>query len=273
MDIEKLLAQRKAAIDAALDNVLPAGDAAPQRLHRAMRYSVFTGGKRIRPILALESCRACGGTTGDVLDAACAIELIHTFSLIHDDLPAMDDDDYRRGKPTCHRKFDEATAILAGDSLLCLAFDIIARGRRPSIEVALMKELARSVGSAGMAGGQQVDIEYEKKKRSKDVLEYINIHKTAVFIKAAIRMGAIAAGAAASDVRRMEKFGICIGEAFQIIDDMLDNGDSVRVLGKDGAEKKAKALTKRADAAVGALGGRKAGTLKAISRYLLERRI
>jgi geranylgeranyl diphosphate synthase type II len=152
-------------IDKELTALLPEKSAAPKKLHAAMRYSVFSGGKRIRPILAIESCLCCGGSISGVLRAACAIELVHTFSLIHDDLPAMDDDDYRRGKPTCHKKFGEATAILAGDALLSLALEIMASGRNPGAEIKLIKELTSSIGSLGMAGGQCVDIEYEGKKK------------------------------------------------------------------------------------------------------------
>ena len=206
------------------------------------------------------------------MPAACAIELVHTFSLIHDDLPSMDDDDYRRGKQTCHKKFGEATAILAGDSLLSSAFGVLARDKDPKVEIELIKELANAIGSVGMAGGQQIDIEYAGKRKDPKTLDYINIHKTAVFIKAALKMGAQAAGTDPKKINKMERFGILIGEAFQIVDDILDNSDSVITLGREGARKKAELLTKKAKDILNGFG-KKADTLKGISNYLVERKL
>lgn len=272
MTIKGLLKKRKILIDKKLDEILPKEDIAPRKLHKAMRYSVFSGGKRIRPILAIEGCLACGGNISDVINAACAIELVHTFSLIHDDLPSMDNDDYRRGKLTCHKKFDEATAILAGDSLLSLAFEILTKGQSPKIEIKLIKELAGSIGSLGMAGGQAIDIEYEGKKKNLKILNYINLYKTGALIKAALKIGALASGANYKKINVMEKFGRYTGEAFQIIDDILDNGDSIKVLGKKAAVKKSGSLTKTAKNSLKDFGN-SAQTLKAIADYLVDRRL
>lgn len=272
MGIRQLLEKRKNLIDRELGEILPKIDAPPKRLHQAMRYSVFSGGKRIRPAFVIESCLCCGGKIKDCLEAACAIELVHTFSLVHDDLPAMDDDDYRRGKLTCHKKFDEPTAILAGDALLALAFETLSKEKRLKIAIELVKELSGSIGSLGIAGGQCTDIEYGGKEKNSKILGYINTHKTGELIKASVKMGAIASGAGAKKVKQIGEFGMAIGEAFQIIDDILDNGDSVATLGKNGAVKKARLLTKSAN---NSLKGFKesADILRKISDYLIERKI
>lgn len=272
MDIRKLFQTRKALIDERLGALLPKATATPRRLHGAMRYSVFSGGKRIRPILAIEGCLACGGAATDCLDAACAIELVHTFSLIHDDLPSMDNDDYRRGKLTCHKKFDEATAVLAGDSLLAMAFEILANEKRSDIAARLSRELAGSIGSRGMAGGQSADIEYEDRPKSPKTLRYINFYKTAIFIRAALKMGAIAADSAPEKIKALGQFGGLIGEAFQIIDDVLDSDGSVRTLGAPQALKKAKFLTAKAKGSLDCLAA-KADTLRAIADCLIERKL
>ncbi len=272
MKIAPLFVKRKALIDRYLDKMLSGESIWPRRLHKAMRYSVFSGGKRIRPILAIEGCLCCGGEIADCIAAACAVELAHTFSLIHDDLPAMDDDDYRRGKLTCHKKFDEATAILAGDALIARAFEILAQGKKPAIETRLVREFARSIGSIGIAGGQCVDIEYEGRKKEKKALNYINSKKTGELIKVSLKMGAISSGADYKKIRQLERFGGYIGEAFQIIDDILDNGDSVRVLGKNAAIKRAGLLTGRAKGALKIFKG-KADPLKKIADFLVERKL
>ncbi len=272
MDIEGLLKNRKTIIDKRLDEILPAEKTYPVKLHKAMRYSVFSGGKRIRPILAIESCLCCGGEITDVIDAACAIELVHTFSLIHDDLPAMDDDDYRRGKLTCHKRFDEATAILAGDALLSLAFEVLAEGKKPATDMKSIKELGRSIGSLGMAGGQAVDIDYESKAKDLKTLNYINQHKTGALISASMKMGALAAGAPPEKVKAMSRFGTLIGEVFQLVDDILDNGGYVSMLGKKTAQKKVSLLTRRANKALSRFNG-SADTLKSMADYLAARKI
>jgi geranylgeranyl diphosphate synthase type II len=272
MKIGSFCEKRRALIDKALDKVLPRETQIPRGLHKAMRYSVFSGGKRIRPILAIEACLCCGGRITDAINAACAIELVHTFSLIHDDLPAMDDDDYRRGKPACHKKFGEATAILAGDALLTLAFEVLAPGKRPSVEARIIKEFARSIGSLGIAGGQYVDIEGAAKQKNARAIEYINKQKTAALIAASLKMGAMAAGADSKMTGRLGAFGRHIGEAFQIVDDVLDNEGLALVLGRAGAVKRARLLTKKAKETIRPFKN-KARALNSIADYLAERRL
>src|SRR5713226_8598693 len=222
------------AVDAALEQLLPAEDTPPPSIHRAMRYSVFAGGKRIRPILCLEATRIFDPATKAAVIAGCAMEFIHTYSLIHDDLPALDNDDLRRGKPTCHKKFGEATAILAGDALLTLAFETI--GATPTAaerRAAIVVEVAAAAGTInGMVGGQVADIEAEGKPVDPQMLEYIHRSKTAALIRASITGGALCAGAGAEDVTRLRRFGEAIGWAFQVTDDILDVEESSAALGK-----------------------------------------
>ncbi|MBI5144342.1 MAG: polyprenyl synthetase family protein, partial [Candidatus Omnitrophica bacterium] len=193
MNIKYYLKNLKDRIDKSLDEYLPSEKAYPKAIHWAMRYSVFSGGKRMRPILAIESCKVCKGRLKDVLPAACAIELIHTYSLIHDDLPAMDDDDYRRGRPTSHKVFGEANAILAGDALLALAFNIIAKEANGRRGLEVIRELSEAIGTRGMVGGQIVDLEFKNKKLDKKTLNYINRFKTSRLFEASTKIGAIAA--------------------------------------------------------------------------------
>ena len=235
------------AVDAALDELLPAEETPPASIHRAMRYSVFAGGKRIRPILSLEAGRIFRGAGPDraALRVACAMEFIHTYSLIHDDLPALDNDDLRRGQPTCHKKFGEATAILAGDALMTLAFETLAEAAiEPGRGVALIREVAHAAGTVnGMVGGQMVDLEAEGKKIEAGMLEYIHKSKTAALIRASVVAGAVCGGAGEEDVARMRRFGENIGWAFQVVDDILDVEESSAALGKtagkDQAQRKA----------------------------------
>ena len=222
------------AVDAALERLLPAESTRPASIHQAMRYSVFAGGKRIRPILCLETARIFVADVTAALHPACAIEMIHTYSLIHDDLPALDNDDLRRGKPTCHKKFGEAAAILAGDALLTLAFETISAARvTPSQCVAIVKEVASAAGTVnGMVGGQVADLEAEGQRVDSEMLEYIHRSKTAALIRASVTAGALCAGAAADDVARLRRFGEIIGWAFQVTDDILDVEESSAALGK-----------------------------------------
>ena len=200
-----------------------------------MRYSVLGGGKRLRPILCLEAAAMFGGRTAATLDLACAVECIHAYSLIHDDLPALDNDDLRRGRPTCHKKFGEATAILAGDALLTMAFGIAAglRGITPKRSNLIVQEMAAAAGTRdGMIAGQIADLEAEGKKVSAKQLESIHRGKTGALIRAAVRTGALSAGASAANLRRLSRFGEKLGLAFQIVDDILDVESSTRRLGK-----------------------------------------
>jgi geranylgeranyl diphosphate synthase type II len=235
-DLTAYLEARRATVDAALDRVLPGESTPPTIIHRAMRYSVLAPGKRLRPVLVIAGAEAVGGGAADVLDTACALELIHAYSLIHDDLPAMDDDDYRRGRLTSHKVFGEAMAILAGDALLTLAFRLVAanaaRVAPPSIAGAVVTEVADAAGTEGMVGGQVVDIESEGKAISPEMLDYIHLHKTAALIRASLRVGALLAGAGAEQVEAIGRAGQSLGLAFQIVDDILDVEGSLAELGK-----------------------------------------
>ncbi|MCC7300874.1 MAG: polyprenyl synthetase family protein, partial [Verrucomicrobia bacterium] len=197
------------AVNAMLDALLPPAGERPAKLHEAMRYSMFAGGKRLRPILCLSACEACGGTPEKAMQAACALELLHTYTLIHDDLPAMDNDTLRRGRPTCHIQFDEATAILAGDALLTLAFEVLANV--PNIGSALVLELAGATGSRGVIGGQMEDIDAEGKTPDANLVEYIHRNKTAALIRAACVMGGICAGADFQTLEKLADYGENIG--------------------------------------------------------------
>jgi geranylgeranyl diphosphate synthase, type II len=221
-------------VDAALQRLLPAAETPPKSIHEAMRYSVFAGGKRIRPILCLESARIFASDAEAALHPGCALEFIHTYSLIHDDLPALDNDDLRRGKPTCHKKFGEAIAILAGDALLTLAFETIGTAPVDSgLRVKMLTEVAKSAGTVnGMVGGQVADLEAEGKGAGPETLEYIHRAKTAALIRASVTAGAICAGAGEEDVARLRHFGETIGWAFQVTDDILDVEESSAALGK-----------------------------------------
>jgi len=219
--------------DSALDRFLPVADPSPPVLAESMRYSVFAGGKRIRPVLVLLACRASGGRDEDALATAAAVEMIHTYSLIHDDLPAMDDDDLRRGMPTNHVRYGEAIAILAGDALLTQAFELIARETPRKERIPRIIEiLARAVGPAGMVGGQVLDLESEGSQQDPHLLERIHGMKTAAFLGAAARIGGEAAGASAEVTSTLEEYGIHLGLAFQAIDDILDEEGSSEKLGK-----------------------------------------
>lgn len=232
-------------VDAELERLLPAENERPSLIHQAMRYSVFAGGKRVRPILCIEAFRIFSADASVVLPVACSLEFIHTYSLIHDDLPALDNDDLRRGRPTCHKKFGEAMAILAGDALLTLAFEALAGAPLPPAErVALVREIASAAGTRdGMVGGQVADLEAERKQITPETLEYIHRSKTAALIRASIVSGAIAGGASREDQERLRKFGGLIGWAFQVTDDILDVEESSASLGKtagkDQAQQKA----------------------------------
>ncbi|MBF0136809.1 MAG: polyprenyl synthetase family protein [Magnetococcales bacterium] len=227
----------KATVDAALEHYLPATDRPPQRLNAAMRYSLMAGGKRLRPILAMASAEAVNGQVTQVMPFACAMECIHTYSLIHDDLPAMDNDDLRRGLPTCHKKFDEATAILAGDALLTLAFELLARHVAPGVTTEALLEvidhLARAAGMAGMVGGQMLDLEAENRLVDHVELQNIHIHKTGALIRMACVGGARLAGGTPEQIKHLKRYGEAIGLAFQITDDILDEVGDSQLMGKN----------------------------------------
>jgi geranylgeranyl diphosphate synthase type II len=216
-------------VNRALEDLLPSEQSAPSELHKSERYSMFAGGKRLRPALCMAAFEACGGTGDAVLPAACALEMVHTFSLIHDDLPCMDDDDLRRGRPTNHKVFGEAMAVLAGDALLVQAFELVAN----TGNAAAVSTLAQSLGSRGMLGGQVVDILSEGKTVDLETVDYIHRHKTAALIAGSLVMGAQMASAPAAIVESLREFGFKIGLGFQIVDDCLDLEQTTETLGKD----------------------------------------
>ena len=236
MSTARYLDETRERVDQALTDMMPREGAYPERLVSAMRYSLFAGGKRIRPILVLAAAGAAGGKDKDALQPACAVELVHTYSLIHDDLPAMDDDDFRRGRPTCHKAFDEGTAILAGDALLTLAFDLLS-GNGENItdhaRLRMVQELARAAGWRGMVGGQQVDMDSEGSEPDLPLLEYIHTHKTGALIRCSVIMGGLAANADEVTLKALSSFGERIGLAFQVVDDILDVTATTEEMGKD----------------------------------------
>ena len=233
MTLREFLREARLRVDRELDRLLPPAGMPPGSIHAAMRHSVFAGGKRIRPILALAAAEACGRKLRGVR-AACALELVHTYSLIHDDLPALDDDDLRRGQPTCHKAFGEATAVLAGDALLTLAFRVLAELEEPDgTRIALVAELARAGGTLdGMIGGQVADLEAEGRDPVESEVRYIHLSKTAALIRASVRFGALQAGASTDQLAALSDYGESIGLAFQIVDDILDEVSSSAELGK-----------------------------------------
>ncbi len=268
--------QQQARIEVALENALPAEATPPAQLHAAMRYSVLSGGKRLRPTLSLAAaeCVGCESDTPGILQPAIAVELLHTYTLIHDDLPCMDDDDERRGKPSSHKVFGEANAILAGDALQALAFEMAAQS--PVAPERVVRELAQAAGSQGVVGGQVADIAAGD-SLTLEALEFIHQHKTADLFHAGIRMGAIAGGASEAQLADLTIYGSKIGLAFQIIDDILDSDDPddescscIPVYGIDEARRRADQLTSDAIAALDAFGDC-AAPLVAIAQYMLKR--
>ncbi|HEY4905905.1 MAG TPA: farnesyl diphosphate synthase [Candidatus Acidoferrum sp.] len=292
MSVPQFFESDRAGIEEALDRLLPKEEAHPASIHKAMRYSVFAGGKRIRPILCLEAAAMFSENPVAAVSAGCALEFIHTYSLIHDDLPALDNDDFRRGKPTCHKVFGEAIAILAGDALLTLAFQTLAFVPvEPQRRLNILATIAQAAGTdRGMIGGQVADLEAEKKTPDVGTLEYIHRSKTAALIRASIVAGGIAGGATNEDVERLKCFGENIGWAFQVVDDILDVEESSAVLGKtagkDQAQQKATypalygILQSRdiaADLAAKALSeldyyGERASRLREMAQFLVARR-
>jgi len=291
MNLKAYLNSRQKRIDRALDRHLPKASTKPATIHKAMRYSLFAGGKRLRPILCLAAAEACGGQIDRAMPLACAMECIHTYSLVHDDLPSMDNDDFRRGRPTCHKVFGDGIAVLAGDALLTVAFEIVSRARstsRYNMSI-LLREVAVAAGSQKLIGGQVADLEAEGKKTAREELRYIHENKTAAILTATVRLGAMSANAEAKKLTAITKFGRALGLAFQVIDDILDVTQTSEKLGKSagkdaaaqkatypaviGLEKsraEAKQLTRRAHEALSIFGA-KAETLHALANFLLER--
>jgi len=293
-DLDGYLKERRILVDAALDRFLPPEQSPPPTVHRAMRYSVLAGGKRLRPILVIAGAEAVGGTARDVMPTACALELIHTYSLIHDDLPAMDNDDYRRGRLTNHKVFGDAMAILAGDALLTMAFKLIAENaalvKDPRVIRDVVAEIADAAGTEGMVGGQVVDIESEGKTVTAETLEYIHIHKTAALIRVSLRAGVRLAGGDAAAVVAISDAGQSLGLAFQIVDDILDVEGSLETLGKmagsderkqkvtypalhgiEASRREARRLIERTKSRLGVFGARSA-PLCALADFVVERK-
>lgn len=292
MNLDLYLAERRALVDSALDRYLPPVSARPERLHDAIRYSVLAPGKRLRPILVLAGAEAVGGSPENVLPTACALECIHVFSLIHDDLPCMDNDDYRRGRLTNHKVYGEAMAMLSGDALLTLAFELIAENVvfvSPDRIVAALKLISNATGTWGMVGGQVVDIESEGKEIGPETLEYIHSHKTGALLTASALAGALLSGADETQQKALIAYGKSIGLAFQIADDILDIvGDQDKIgkpVGSDegndkatyprlyGLEESRRRAHAEVDAAVAALEGfgEPAEPLRTIARFIVER--
>jgi geranylgeranyl diphosphate synthase type II len=291
MDFSHYWAARQKQVDAALNRFLPPATTKPKTIHQAMRYSIFAGGKRLRPVICLATAEVLHGKLDEAMPLACAVECIHTYSLIHDDLPAMDNDDFRRGKPTSHKVYGDGIAILAGDALLTIAFEIAAscKGWPRYPHAAIIHELATAAGSQALVAGQVADLEGERKKINIRDLQYIHQNKTAALIASSIRLGAMSANATPQQLRRLSDFGQSLGLAFQVIDDILDVTQTTEQLGKSAgkdvaaqkstypallglekAKKEADRLTARARAALKPFG-RDAAPLEAIADYLLSR--
>jgi len=290
-DLQAFLATRTAAVNRALDSFLPKATVKPCTIHEAMRYSLFAGGKRMRPALCLAAACACGGKEAEAMPLACAVECIHTYSLIHDDLPAMDNDDFRRGKPTNHKVFGEAIAVLAGDALLTQAFEIAAqcKGWPRYSHQRIILELARASGSLHLIAGQVADLEGEGKKIRAPQLRYIHERKTSAVLCCAVRLGGMSANCTAGQLKALTDFGYHVGLAFQVIDDILDVTQTSERLGKtagkdtkaqkatypsivglENSRRIAERLTRRAFDALQTFKG-KAAALEAMAQFLLKR--
>ncbi|NSW84927.1 MAG: polyprenyl synthetase family protein [Syntrophobacteraceae bacterium] len=294
-DLKRYLSERKLLVDTALEECFPVPAGLEKRLLEAVRYSLFAGGKRLRPILCMAACEVVGGDLKTVMPVACALEMIHTYSLIHDDLPAMDNDDYRRGKLTNHKVFGEATAILAGDALLTEAFDFIAKAGSngkvsPDRVLRVVGLIVKAAGYRGMIAGQVIDLESETRSVDLATVEYMHIHKTGALLSASLEAGAILGGGSEEQVGSLQRYGHHLGLAFQITDDLLDVEGDVQLMGKtpgsDAARNK-----KTYPALLGVTGSREAarehveqaldalasfddsaGPLRSVARYLLVRK-
>lgn len=293
-DFKDYIRQRKAIIDTALDRLLPRPGGPSGKVVEAMRYSVAAGGKRVRPILLMAGCDAVGGEHSKVLPAACALECVHTYSLIHDDLPAMDNDELRRGKPTCHKVFGEAVAILAGDGLLTCAFELMTHPEmRETIDARTLLDVvsvfADAAGINGMVGGQTADILFEGKPVDAPTLSFIHSHKTGALIRASVEMGAMLGGGTPNQSEQLRRYGTALGLAFQVVDDLLDVvGDQEKIgklvgsdlknekatypalFGLDEAKKKTLELKEKALSFLADFG-KEAEPLRAIATYVVER--
>lgn len=291
MQLKAYLRARQRKIDRALDRFLPKETVPPATIHKAMRYSIFAGGKRLRPILCVAAAESCGGATADALPLACAVECIHTYSLVHDDLPSMDNDDFRRGRPTSHKVFGEGIAVLAGDALLTVAFEIATKvtPTRRYTTRDIIAEIASAAGSRKLIAGQVADLEAEGRPATRAQLRYIHENKTAAMLAASVRLGGMSANASSDQLRSLTNFGRSLGLAFQVIDDILDVTQTSEKLGKsagkdvaakkatypaviglDASRHEAQRLTRKAHDALVTFGKR-ADRLRELANYLLER--
>jgi len=294
MNFRVELAERAKLVNGALEKFLPSVDAYPPSIHQAVRYSVFAGGKRLRPILVMAGAEAVGGSAESVMPAACAVELLHTYSLVHDDLPVMDNDDLRRGQPTCHKVFGEAMAILAGDALLTSCFGILAQlpqngSISPERVIRVISELTEAAGTRGLIGGQVVDLTSEGDTVDEEILQYIHTHKTGALIRVSVRAGAILSGASGEQLHQLTGYAENLGLAFQIVDDILDVVGDEQVIGKPvGSDQRNQKATypalfgleasrqKAAEAAARALSsldgfGAEAGFLRRLMHFIINR--
>jgi len=291
MNLKAYIAKNRKLVDQALNKALPKASAKPATIHKAMRHSIFAGGKRLRPILTIAAAEACGGTAENAMPPAIAVECLHTYTLVHDDLPCMDDDDFRRGHPTCHKVYGDGIAVLAGDALQSIAFEIIA-GTKPTkrhTAADFVKELAVTGGSRKLIGGQVADIEGEGADLNRAQLKYIHLNKTSALLSSSIRFGGMSANATPKQIEALSIFGESLGLAFQVIDDILDVTQTTEQLGKsagkdeavgkatypaiiglEASRKEATRLTKKAVDALSVFG-KKGATLEAIARYMLDR--
>ncbi len=291
MELEPYLRNRIRRVDSALDRFLPPAKTKPVTLHGAMRYSLFAGGKRLRPVFALAAAEACGGPLEAALPAACSVECVHTYSLVHDDLPCMDDDDFRRGRPTAHKVYGDAVAVLAGDALLTIAFEILTHATpTPRYPIAdQLRELTAAAGSRQLIAGQIADLEGEGRDSTKAELRFIHERKTAAMIEVSLRLGAMSANATPARLAALTTFGKNLGLAFQVIDDILDVTQTSEQLGKsagkdlasgkttypsviglEASKKEARRLTRAAHRPLEVFG-KKADLLRALADHLLAR--
>lgn len=277
MNLEVYLERQIKKIDKALDSYLPKASEYPPQIHTAMRYAVLSGGKRIRPIFVLAACEAVGGNEKNAMAAACALELIHNYSLIHDDLPCMDDDDTRRGQPTCHKKFGEDTALLAGDALLTLAFGVLNQpndfknSKALITQIDITRGIAEAIGTRGMIGGQQVDMEFQSKEADLPTIEYINTHKTGALIAVSLKAGAMLGGGSKKEIEALHRYGKYTGLLFQIVDDILDQEGYAKVIGVHEAKNEAKKILLKAKKELKPFA-RRGEMLSRIADFVLERK-
>lgn len=268
MELDPYLKKQAKKVDAALSKLLPRANEHPSKLSEAMRYAVLSGGKRIRPVFALAACEAVGGSEADVMDAACALEMIHSYSLVHDDLPCMDNDLVRRGQPSCHAKFGEVTALLAGDALLTRAFGVLSK---PGGSLTALNWIAEAVGHQGMVGGQALDIEHQDKELDLPTVEFINTHKTGALIAVSARVGAFLGGGKPSEVACLHQYGKAVGLLFQLTDDIMDGQGYAKVIGSHDAREEASGLLAKAKKALLPLKSR-GRVLSAVAEYVANRK-